>query len=597
MKKIIISIALIWLLGVSLSLIWNFKQQKEYTLLQAAKLHFEQIILTREWNARMQGVYAPITDNLKPNPYLEDPLRDLKTSDGLHLTKINPAMMTRQISTMAMEKKGVHYHITSLNPIRPQNKPTPWEANALQLFEKGATSFKEVVIENDERKFRYMEPLFVSRNCLKCHAKQGYREGEVRGGISITFPLEEDMGSWPLWFTHVLVLVIGIAGLVLFNYYFETNRKEISTTREFLEASANTLELTQSKLKATEELVEMHDHLKNFITTAQYLTNLNFSQSVRDETRRILSSTFSPELICFAKQTENGDIRILSKPGKEEAIDIMSPKMVANIQDVLASELLTTCRIDGPPPLATVIFPLKTKTPINEAMIIGHSGIETIDNNLLEPYLGIAGLAETMIHKHSLNAQMVEANENLKDKVNERTHELNAAYEKMKALANIDPLTKLFNRRNMQEKLDYAVTCYQRSKTPFSIIICDIDHFKAVNDQYGHDCGDYILTAVADTMRTTLREQDIPARWGGEEFLILLPDTDLAGGRIAAEKIRKDIADGQYTYQGAVVSISMTLGVCEFNDRIDIATCINKADAALYKGKNGGRNRVCFAKL
>lgn len=595
MKKIIIGIALIWVLGVSLSLIWNFRQQEEYTLLQAARLHFEQIVLMREWNARLSGVYAPVSENLVPNAYLEDPLRDQETTDGLRLTKINPAMMTRQISTLAMEKKGIQFHITSLDPIRPQNKPTAWEAHALRLFEKGTTSLKEVVKENGERKYRYMEPLFVSRVCLKCHAKQGYREGDVRGGISITFPMEEGMGSWPLWLTHVLVLIIGVSGLVLFNFYLESHRKEVSTTRECLDESVKNLELVQSKLEAVEQLVEMHDNLKNFITTAQYLTNLSFNQSIRNETQRIVKRMFAAHLVCFAGKNETEDIRILSEMTTKQGVDRLSPQILNHINDVLETEVLTTCRIEGQDPLSAVIFPLKTNTPINEVIIIGHKDMEEISKNLLEIYLGIAGLVETMIHRSSLNTQMVEANKNLEKMVEERTQELNAAYEKMTTLANTDPLTKLFNRRNMQEKLDYAVIRHRRRKTPFTIVICDIDHFKTVNDQYGHDCGDYILTAVARTMRTALRDQDILARWGGEEFLFLLPDTDLAGGSVAAEKIRGAIEANQYRYKDTTVPISMTLGVCEFNDTMDIATCIIRADAALYKGKKSGRNRVCLA--
>ena len=564
-------------------------------MLQSARLHFEQIVLMREWNARMNGVYAPVSENLEPNAYLKDHLRDIESTDGLRLTKINPAMMTRQISTLAMEKKGIQFHITSLKPIRPQNKPTAWEADALRLFEKGRTSLKEVVNENGERKYRYMEPLFVSRACLKCHAKQGYREGEVRGGISITFPMKEGMSSWPLWLTHVLVLIIGVSGLVLFNFYLESHQKKVSTTQECLDESIKNLELTQRKLESIEQQVEIHDNLKNFITTAQYLTHLNFNQNIRSETHRIVKRMFAANLVCFAGKDKTGEIRILSGMEKKQGFDKLSPEVLGHINDVLETEVLTTCRIEGQDTFSAVIFPLKTNGKINEVIIIGHKDMEKISKNLLEIYLGIAGLVETMIHRSSLNTQMIEANKNLEKIVEERTQELNAAYEKMTTLANTDPLTKLFNRRNMQEKLDYAVTRYRRRKTPFTIVICDIDHFKTVNDRYGHDCGDYILTAIAQTMRTALREQDILARWGGEEFLFLLPDTDLAGGRVVAEKIRRIIEENQYIYKNTAVPISMTLGVCEFDDTMDIETCIIRADAALYKGKKSGRNRVCLA--
>lgn len=154
-----------------------------------ARVMFEHIVLTRRWNAQHGGVYVPITATTWPNPYLKGPERDVVTEKGAKLTKINPAFMTRQVSELALETDGVQFHITSLNPIRPKNAPTSWERRALERFEQGEKESGEVLY--DEHKYRYMAPLITEKGCLKCHAEQGYKLGDIRGGISVTQPVPE----------------------------------------------------------------------------------------------------------------------------------------------------------------------------------------------------------------------------------------------------------------------------------------------------------------------------------------------------------------------------------------------------------------------
>lgn len=183
--------------------------------------------------------------------------------------------------------------------------------------------------------------------------------------------------------------------------------------------------------------------------------------------------------------------------------------------------------------------------------------------------------------------------ENLEQKVKERTRELEEAYEKIKVLANTDPLTQLSNRRDMLEKIGYERKRMERNKTASAVLLCDIDDFKSVNDTYGHDCGDYVLKTVAGILRSTVRKQDLVARWGGEEFLLLLPDTDLKGGQIIAEKIRKAVNKKAYAFNNYKFSLSLTFGVSSFNDpHEEIDKYLKQADDALYKGKETGKNRV-----
>lgn len=215
MKSGIVLVTLFWLAVVSLSCWWNLTDERRESKLLAfetAQAFFRQLVITREWNARHGGVYVPISRDLAPNPYLDDPLRDLMTGQGIALTRINPAYMTRQIAELAALENGVKFHITSLKPIRPANKAMAWEEEWLRSFEQGAGEQGGFVRDGDRSFFRYMAPLKVEQSCLQCHAKQGYKVGDVRGGISVTIPyLAEENNS-------ILLLgyaVTAVAGLLL----------------------------------------------------------------------------------------------------------------------------------------------------------------------------------------------------------------------------------------------------------------------------------------------------------------------------------------------------------------------------------------------
>lgn len=170
--------------------------------------------------------------------------------------------------------------------------------------------------------------------------------------------------------------------------------------------------------------------------------------------------------------------------------------------------------------------------------------------------------------------------------------ELEKAYKKLELVAATDPLTKLSNRRDILQKISYELDRFKRYKRVFTLIICDIDNFKLINDQYGHDAGDIILVSISDILSDNVRQQDTVSRWGGEEFLIFVPETDLKGGFTLAEKIRKKINEHKFTYKETSFNVSLTFGVSEFREGMDLDKCINDADQALYKGKKEGKNIV-----
>jgi diguanylate cyclase len=162
----------------------------------------------------------------------------------------------------------------------------------------------------------------------------------------------------------------------------------------------------------------------------------------------------------------------------------------------------------------------------------------------------------------------------------------------MEALAMTDPLTRLANRRRMRDLLDLERVRHQRNRRPFAVIIGDLDDFKLINDRRGHDCGDHVLVQTAEALRAVLRAQDGIARWGGEEFMFLLPDTDLRGARIVAEKLRAAVDGAALTFGGLPVATTMTLGVAVYTGGMSIDECVRRADEALYAGKSRGKNQV-----
>lgn len=166
----------------------------------------------------------------------------------------------------------------------------------------------------------------------------------------------------------------------------------------------------------------------------------------------------------------------------------------------------------------------------------------------------------------------------------------------MESLAMTDSLTRLPNRRRMRELLEAERVRCARDGHPFGIVLGDIDAFKQINDTRGHDCGDHVLTSLASILRGVLRGQDAVARWGGEEFLFLLPDTDLHGAGVVAEKLRSTLEASEITFEGRRVPVAMTFGVAVYTrgggSIGSIDECIQRADRALYAGKHAGRNQV-----
>ena len=167
--------------------------------------------------------------------------------------------------------------------------------------------------------------------------------------------------------------------------------------------------------------------------------------------------------------------------------------------------------------------------------------------------------------------------------------------ERHEQLAMHDPLTHLPNRRGMKVHLEHEYNRLIRSQQPFSVLVCDIDHFKRVNDQYLHDGGDFVLEQLSAFFLKKIRKQDIVARWGGEEFLFLLPGTTSKDAYILAEKIRTEVEAQTIHYKSNAIRITLSIGVNEVTADTNVDHAINLADSSLYIAKEQGRNQTVSA--
>lgn len=164
----------------------------------------------------------------------------------------------------------------------------------------------------------------------------------------------------------------------------------------------------------------------------------------------------------------------------------------------------------------------------------------------------------------------------------------------LSALVRTDELTGLYNFRYFNQAVELEMERTRRSGQPTVLIMMDLDHFKNVNDAYGHEVGNHVLTYIAKIIRNTIRRLDIPCRYGGEEFALILPDTDLAPGVMFANRLRLIIESARIEIQGIVVNLTASLGVDVYQkaDERKVKEFIDKVDAFLYDSKMAGRNAV-----
>ncbi len=291
--------ALIWTLVVLVSVVTTLALKRNETLEMArtqARTAFEKDVLYRRWNSMHGGVYVPITEQTPQNPHLIVPERDIETPSGLALTKVNPAYMTRQVHELGQQQTGVQGHITSLDPIRPENAPDPWEAEALRAFETGAQEVSSIETMAGIAYARLMRPLITEKDCLKCHAAQGYKEGDIRGGISASVPMA------PLWAIakpqmallvggHALFWLLGLGGIAWAARQAGAHLRERARAEATLRESKEETERANLELKGTVRRAEGLAVEAEAASEAKGLFLANMSHEIRTPMNGIVGMT------------------------------------------------------------------------------------------------------------------------------------------------------------------------------------------------------------------------------------------------------------------------------------------------------------------
>jgi PAS domain S-box-containing protein len=237
-------LVLVWGLTVLALFWWTVEKTREGTRSLAvgvAVAHFNKDLALRKWAALHGGVYVPADERTPPNPHLAHiPERDIRTPSGRKLTLMNPAYTLRQVQEEFSKGFGVRGHITGLKYFRPETAPDAWEKAALHSFESGAKEAKEFTEIAGEPYLRLMRPLETAKECLKCHAFQGYKVGDLRGGLGVSLPMKPFLGAEFRQITaHILaygsICVVGIAGIVLGFRRLERRDTERNLARQTLE--------------------------------------------------------------------------------------------------------------------------------------------------------------------------------------------------------------------------------------------------------------------------------------------------------------------------------------------------------------------------
>ena len=232
--------------------------------------------------------------------------------------------------------------------------------------------------------------------------------------------------------------------------------------------------------------------------------------------------------------------------------------------------------------------------PVKLSFDLSHSIEHMLSGHLLEIDGRYVIFAHTMhLTDNELVATLSRLTDELTDltrELNKKNRELTAANETITRLMMSDPLTGLANRRRLSEMLDRELSQARRSHRPLAALMADIDHFKSINDTYGHGTGDKVLQQVAQILRDSCRKEDIVARYGGEEFLVILPDSGTKAATECAERIRRTISG--VSFPGIDHPVTASFGVTVFTSSDTEDDFIKRADTALYEAKTTGRNRV-----
>lgn len=524
---------------------------------------FEQNLVYRRWAANHGGVYVPITETFKPNPYLVTANRDLTATNGLKLTLVNPAWMIRQMFDLLNKQSPLPIinRLTSRKYLNPVNKPDEWEEKALLAFENGRSEQSDIKVINGQPYMRLIKPVVTEKSCLKCHAHQGYKAGDVRGGISISIPMqpyydELSVEKRSVISSYLAFWAIGMGFILFFTGKVTRQQKKIIASKEDIEQKNAELSLIFQVSSAAGKTMDMDQLLADILQVITITGVFGIAHKaiifLVSDNRLVLASQIghTQEFLDAHNDLKLGDCLcgLVAKTGE------------LLISKNCADDPRHTLKFPDETPHGHIIVPLKT---VNKIVGVLYLHVPT-DIQLQE------GLVKTLL---SIGEVVGIAINNVK------------LYEETKDLSLHDPLTGLGNRRLLEITMDGLFEAVRRYERDLSVIMVDIDYFKNYNDTHGHPAGDQVLAAVAKLILGEIRKSDVAVRYGGEEFIVLLRETSPKDACETAERIRQSVE--------AQTGITVSLGVSSFHrDMPDKESLIELADQALYEAKQNGRNRV-----
>ncbi|HEY5719240.1 MAG TPA: diguanylate cyclase, partial [Gammaproteobacteria bacterium] len=404
-----------------------------------------------------------------------------------------------------------------------------------------------------ERFLTFLAPIKNDSGCHKCHGKTN----PVRGVLKLTTSLAEvQKDIQGTWVQSTVVVSVAIAGIILLTG-FMIRRSVVSpinaVTRAMVRAADG--DLTQTvPVMGRDELSQMAGSFNHM--TTQLMQTYTGLRNEQDKLATIILSAREGIVVTDSEGTV-----VLMNPAAERLLG-------KTMRQVVQQGFLSL--IDDPEGLRTL---LERDPQIKEP--------ETINlNNLV-----LSVYAATI---RTNDGKVIGSAALLRDITEEKRLE-----ERLRRLSTTDGLTGLFNRRYLDETLAHELERSQRYQVPLSILMFDVDHFKRFNDDYGHDQGDRVLQAIAQAMQELLRKVDVPCRYGGEEFLAILPGTTLSGSIIVAERLRHTVE--MLEVDGLKVTISIGVAATPEIQAEGIDGFIEAADQALYQAKRAGRNQVVAA--
>lgn len=512
----------------------------KHQMLQEAKIHYQNILTTRSWSARYGGVFVRPAEGLRPNPYLKEMINEatITTDANETLIKINPAWMTRQLSEM-MKREDFSYAITSDHPVNPANRSGDFEKEAFAYLRAHPAEKIYYRFDEGEKKLRYLGGLYIQPSCLKCHDRTQYRIGDLRGGISISLSAEK-LEALKLSLAHKSYLIIALiwaVHILLGSFYWMQERQRNRMKR----LNASLEEMVKAR---TEELSLKNSYLQTIFNLEQNLIFTVDRQWKLIDYNRACAEFFGPDKIGALCQ-EHACLCNYFEP-YESADPALSGLRGGSLIDYML-----------------------THQNVRMNVLLNWEGKQYIFELFVRP----------IAHSYEHHILVVMSD------VTKRQQKI----ESLEEASLSDPLTGVGNRMKFNVHFDQYFKTSERYHKEFSLILLDIDHFKRINDTYGHDRGDEVIIAITNIVRNRIRKSDILCRWGGEEFVVLMPMTPLDEANRFAEQLKERIAIEHFPEVGHV---TCSFGVASYRSGDTKEALFKRLDEALYRAKKSGRNCV-----